>query len=125
MNMVKRDLDKVLNVIDELTRKSEKVLPQPCDGELYDDWNEMDYVAKLMEEVSEVAKATADVMHSDGYNKRIMLLAELTDVIVIATSYADALGFDEDDRQDMMISINESNTTRDGGRRIRQEDDNE
>lgn len=125
MNMVKRDLDKVLNVIDELTRKSEKVLPQPCDGELYDDWNEMDYVAKLMEEVSEVAKATADVMHSDGYNKRIMLLAELTDVIVIATSYADALGFDEDDRQDMMISINESNATRDGGRRIRQEDDEE
>lgn len=125
MNMVKRDLDKVLNVIDELTRKSEKVLPQPCDGELYDDWNKMDYVAKLMEEVSEVAKATADVMHSDGYNKRIMLLAELTDVIVIATSYADALGFDEDDRQDMMISINENNATRDGGRRIRQEDDNE
>lgn len=125
MNMVKRDLDKVLNVIDELTRKSEKVLPQPCDGELYDDWNEMDYVAKLMEEVSEVAKATADVMHSDGDNERIMLLAELTDVIVMATSYADALGFDEDDRQDMMISINESNATRDGGRRIRQEDDNE
>lgn len=125
MNMVKRDLDKVLNVIDELTRKSEKVLPQPCDGELYDDWNEMDYVAKLMEEVSEVAKATADVMHSDGDNERIMLLAELTDVIVIATSYADALGFDEEDRQDMMISINESNATRDGGRRIRQEDDNE
>ena len=125
MNMVKRDLDKVLNVIDELTRKSEKVLPQPCDGELYDDWNKMDYVAKLMEDVSEVAKATADVMHSDGYNKRIMLLAELTDVIVIATSYADALGFDEDDRQDMMISINESNATRDGGRRIRQEDDEE
>ena len=125
MNMVKRDLDKVLNVIDELTRKSEKVLPQPCDGELYDDWDEMDYVAKLMEEVSEVAKATADVMHSDGDNERIMLLAELTDVIVIATSYADALGFDEDDRQDMMISINESNATRDGGRRIRQEDDNE
>ena len=125
MNMVKRDLDKVLNVIDELTRKSEKVLPQPCDGELYDDWNEMDYVAKLMEEVSEVAKATADVMHSDGDNERIMLLAELTDVIVIATSYADALGFDEDDRQDMMISINESNATRDGGRRIRQEDDEE
>ena len=125
MNMVKRDLDKVLNVIDELTRKSEKVLPQPCDGELYDDWNEMDYVAKLMEEVSEVAKATADVMHSDGDNERIMLLAELTDVIVIATSYADALGFDEEDRQDMMISINESNATRDGGRRIRQEDDEE
>ena len=125
MNMVKRDLDKVLNVIDELTRKSEKVLPQPCDGELYDDWNEMDYVAKLMEEVSEVAKATADVMHSDGDNERIMLLAELTDVIVMATSYADALGFDEEDRQDMMISINESNATRDGGRRIRQEDDNE
>lgn len=125
MNMVKRDLDKVLNVIDELTRKSGKVLPQPCDGELYDDWNEMDYVAKLMEEVSEVAKATADVMHSDGYNKRITLLEELTDVIVIATSYADALGFDEDDRQDMMISINVSNATRDGGRRIRQEDDEE
>lgn len=125
MNMVKRDLDKVLNVIDELTRKSEKVLPQPCDGELYDDWNLMDYVAKLMEEVSEVAKATADVMYSDGDNERIMLLAELTDVIVIATSYADALGFDEDDRQDMMISINESNATRDGGRRIRQEDDEE
>ena len=123
--MVKRDLDKVLNVIDELTRKSEKVLHQPCDGELYDDWNEMDYVAKLMEEVSEVAKATADVMHSDGDNERIMLLAELTDVIVIATSYAAALGFYEEDRQDMMISINESNATRDGGRRIRQEDDNE
>ena len=125
MNMVKRDLDKVLNVIDELTQKAAKVLPRPCDGELYEDWNEMDYVAKLMEEVSEVAKATADVMHSDGDNERIMLLAELTDVIVIATSYADALGFDEDDRQDMMISINESNATRDGGRRIRQEDDNE
>ena len=125
MNMVKRDLDKVLNVIDELTQKAAKVLPRPCDGELYEDWNEMDYVAKLMEEVSEVAKATADVMHSDGDNERIMLLAELTDVIVIATSYADALGFDEEDRQDMMISINESNATRDGGRRIRQEDDNE
>ena len=123
--MQKKDIDLIFDVIDELTQKSEKVLPQPCDGERYDDWNEMDYVAELMEEVSEVAKATADVMHSDGYNKRIMLLAELTDVIVIATSYADALGFDEDDRQDMMISINESNATRDGGRRIRQEDDNE
>ena len=123
--MQKKDIDLIFDVIDELTQKAAKVLPRPCDGELYEDWNEMDYVAKLMEEVSEVAKATADVMHSDGYNKRIMLLAELTDVIVIATSYADALGFDEDDRQDMMISINESNATRDCGRRIRQEDDNE
>ena len=123
--MQKKDIDLIFDVIDELTQKAAKVLPRPCDGELYDDWNEMDYVAELMEEVSEVAKATADVMHSDGYNKRIMLLAELTDVIVIATSYADALGFDEDDRQDMMISINESNATRDGGRRIRQEDDEE
>ena len=123
--MQKKDIDLIFDVIDELTQKAAKVLPRPCDGELYEDWNEMDYVAKLMEEVSEVAKATADVMHSDGYNKRIMLLAELTDVIVIATSYADALGFDEDDRQDMMISINESNATRDGGRRIRQEDDEE
>ena len=123
--MQKKDIDLIFDVIDELTQKAAKVLPRPCDGELYEDWNEMDYVAKLMEEVSEVAKATADVMHSDGYNKRIMLLAELTDVIVIATSYADALGFDEEDRQDMMISINESTATRDGGRRIRQEDDNE
>ena len=123
--MQKKDIDLIFDVIDELTQKAAKVLPRPCDGELYEDWNEMDYVAKLMEEVSEVAKATADVMHSDGDNERIMLLAELTDVIVIATSYADALGFDEDDRQDMMISINESNATRDGGRRIRQEDDNE
>ena len=123
--MQKKDIDLIFDVIDELTQKAAKVLPRPCDGELYEDWNEMDYVAKLMEEVSEVAKATADVMHSDGDNERIMLLAELTDVIVIATSYADALGFDEDDRQDMMISINESNATRDGGRRIRQEDDEE
>ena len=123
--MQKKDIDLIFDVIDELTQKAAKVLPRPCDGELYEDWNEMDYVAKLMEEVSEVAKATADVMHSDGDNERIMLLAELTDVIVIATSYADALGFDEDDRQDMMISINESNATRDCGRRIRQEDDNE
>ena len=123
--MQKKDIDLIFDVIDELTQKAAKVLPRPCDGELYEDWNGMDYVAKLMEEVSEVAKATADVMHSDGDNERIMLLAELTDVIVIATSYADALGFDEDDRQDMMISINESNATRDGGRRIRQEDDNE
>ena len=123
--MQKKDIDLIFDVIDELTQKAAKVLPRPCDGELYDDWNEMDYVAKLMEEVSEVAKATADVMHSDGDNERIMLLAELTDVIVIATSYADALVFDEEDRQDMMISINESNATRDGGRRIRQEDDEE
>ena len=123
--MQKKDIDLIFDVIDELTQKAAKVLPRPCDGELYEDWNEMDYVAKLMEEVSEVAKATADVMHSDGDNERIMLLAELTDVIVIATSYADALGFDEEDRQDMMISINESNATRDGGRRIRQEDDEE
>ena len=123
--MQKKDIDLIFDVIDELTQKAAKVLPRPCDGELYEDWNEMDYVAKLMEEVSEVAKATADVMHCDGDNERIMLLAELTDVIVIATSYADALGFDEEDRQDMMISINESNATRDGGRRIRQEDDNE
>lgn len=123
--MQKKDIDLIFDVIDELTQKAAKVLPRPCDGELYEDWNEMDYVAKLMEEVSEVAKATADVMHSDGDNERIMLLAELTDVIVMATSYADALGFDEEDRQDMMISINESNATRDGGRRIRQEDDNE
>ena len=123
--MQKKDIDLIFDVIDELTQKAAKVLPRPCDGELYEDWNEMDYVAKLMEEVSEVAKATADVMHSDGDNERIMLLVELTDVIVIATSYADALGFDEEDRQDMMISINESNATRDGGRRIRQEDDNE
>ena len=33
------------------------ILPHPCDGPLYEDWDEGDYVMKVVEEVGEMAEA--------------------------------------------------------------------
>lgn len=100
-----------------LTAK-EAVLPRPCDGPLYERWSPDTYANKLEEETDEVNEALFNWEQKKGTLKEIG--EELTDVIIISTSFLNALGFDYAARQKLMREKNESNGKRDGGKRFAQ-----
>ena len=102
-----------------------KVLPHPCDGELYKDCGTFDYLCKIAEEYNEVMQASlqynnalARGLKSAVIEKRHLML-ECTDLIVAVTSYMDKLGCVEKARQQYMKQVNQSNAKRDGGRRFK------
>ena len=102
-----------------------KVLPHPCDGELYKDCGTFDYLCKIAEEYNEVMQASlqynnalARGLKSAVIEKRRLML-ECTDLIVAVTSYMDKLGCVEKARQQYMKQVNWSNSQRDGGRRFK------
>lgn len=98
------------------------VLPHPCDGELYKDWLLVEYIAKVLEEANEVVDAYIDLVKDPKNPERIKHLAdECTDVQVAATGVMHKLGYGEEERQHVMKEINESNATRDGGKRFKSE----
>ncbi|WP_295630368.1 DUF3310 domain-containing protein [uncultured Mitsuokella sp.] len=100
-----------------LTAK-EAVLPRPCDGPLYERWSPDTYANKLEEEIDEVNEALFNWEQTKGTLKEVG--EELTDVIIISTSFLNALGFDYAARQKLMREKNESNGKRDGGKRFAQ-----
>lgn len=92
------------------------VLPHPCDGPLYADCNYSQYADKIDEELNEVCRALADF--ESGKGTLDDLGGELTDVIIVCTSFLNALGIDCEARQELMRRKNESNRKRDNGMRF-------
>lgn len=97
---------------------SEVVLPRPCDGPLYKDWTPDIYLNKLEEETEEVFDAVMDWKSKGAELDEVA--KELTDVIIISTSFLNALGYDLAARQELMREKNASNAKRNGGRRFAQ-----
>lgn len=97
---------------------SEVVLPRPCDGPLYKDWTPDIYLNKLEEETKEVFDAVMDWKSKGAELDEVA--KELTDVIIISTSFLNALGYDLAARQELMRDKNASNAKRNGGRRFAQ-----
>lgn len=95
------------------------VLPKPCNGPKYDDWDVNDYFKKVMEEVGEVCEAYADFTLKNSPKKRKNFLRECTDVIVAITSLMNKAGADLNERQLLMNEVNNSNATRDNGKRFK------
>lgn len=99
----------------------EAVLPRPCDGPLYAKWTPQDYYYKLCEETKEVWDALEKWAKAGCVQEAKQEVGEeLTDVIIISTSFLNALGFDYAARQKLMREKNESNGKRDGGKRFAQ-----
>lgn len=100
------------------------VLPHPCDGPLYAEWTDDDYLMKVMEEVNEVVEAHNDLKHAkssdDITNCKDHLFQECTDVITAVTGFMHKLGCDEEHRQMYQKLINHSNSVRDNGKSFKQ-----
>ena len=96
----------------------DKILPQPCNGPLYDNWTPDELLNKVYEEVDELEREIW--MNKDGRNlKRVCL--EATDAITALTTLLDRIGCNEEMRQEYQREVNESNARRDGGQRIRRD----
>lgn len=105
-----------------------KVLPHPCDGEMYKDCGTFDFLCKIAEEYNEVMQASLEINNTEISNTNYPvqmkkaerhLMLECTDLIVAVTSYMDKLGCDEKARQQYMRQVNWSNSQRDGGKRFK------
>lgn len=105
---------------------ADKVLPKPCNGELYASWTEIDYLLKIGEEYGEVCEAARKLRlcydTKEAAELYICLMAECQDLITSVTSYQEKMQFDENMRQQMQRHINHSNSIRDNGTRFRMED---
>lgn len=97
-----------------------KILPLPCNGELYDNWTADDYMAKVTEEYNELLEAFANYKNGIDKGRELYDLAcESTDLIIATTSLQEKVGLKEKSRQAYMIVKNSSNLERDDGKRIR------
>lgn len=111
-----------------------KVLPHPCNGEMYKDCGPFGFLCKIAEEYNEVVQASLE--YKKEYKAKYYpaddessfcrikdaethLAMECTDLIVAVTSYMEKLGFDEKARQQYMRQVNWSNSQRDGGKRFK------
>ena len=101
---------------------TEKVLPQPCNGPLYNDCSLTDFLNKIYEEVNETESALRIVKDHNTSENRERVFLEATDVITATTSLLERLGCNEQMRQEYQRRVNESNAVRDGGMRIRKAD---
>lgn len=121
------------------------ILPHPCDGTFYKDWTLSDWLLKVCEETGEAVKAkkvyqkalsdyltACSCLHNEvndrlqeAQNARHELCKELTDVITASTSALAFLGADLDERQRLQKEINDSNASRDGGRRFQEGENHE
>ena len=95
------------------------VLPKPCDGDKFKDWDVHDYLKKAMEEVGEAWDAYGSYELEPTQGHRKAFLRECTDVIVAFTSLMNKAGADLNERQLLMNEVNHSNATRDNGQRFK------
>ena len=107
----------------EKMKMTDKVLPMPCNGELYASWTEIDYLLKIGEEYGEVCEAARKLRlchdTKEAAELYIKLMAECQDLITAVTSYQEKMQFDEKMRQQMTRSINHRNKVRNDGKRIK------
>ena len=114
--------------IEELKRENDRLKanvdtgdmtkPQPCTK--YSDAGVVAWIAKLVEETSEVvqeAKLLNEIKNREALlrvaaDTRERLVLELTDVITVCTSWLDALGCDSVMREEAQRRVNEKNKKR-------------
>ena len=124
------DKEKIMSAYDEVYKagyeagRKSVVLPHPCNGPLYDNWTPPEYLKKMKEEYKEIVNAFKDLELSIGDTEDIKelrkhLFWECVDLQTITVSFMEMLGCKEEERQQITREVNESNATRDGGKRIR------
>lgn len=96
----------------------DKILPQPCNGPLYDGLPPDAFLDKVQEEVDELDDELAKFTH--GHNNFNEVCLEVTDAITALTTLLDRIGCNEHMRQEYQRRVNDSNAKRDGGRRVKQ-----
>ena len=113
----------VLNMMKQIENDKETVvLPQPCNGPLYDKATLGDHLGKVFEELYELYEAVAQYTNDpDSVKNYNHMCLEATDVITATTTLLDRIGCNEEMRQEYQRQVNQSNAVRDGGQRIRRD----
>ena len=111
----------VLNMMKQIENDKETVvLPQPCNGPLYDKATLGDHLGKVFEELYELYEAVAQYTNDpDSVKNYDHMCLEATDGITALTTLLEYVKCDESMRQEYQRRVNDSNAVRDGGQRIR------
>ena len=111
----------VLNMMKQIDNdEATVVLPQPCNGPLYDKATLGDHLGKVFEELYELYEAVAQYTNDpDSVKNYDHMCLEATDGITALTTLLEYVKCDESMRQEYQRSVNHSNAVRDGGRRVR------
>jgi hypothetical protein len=92
------------------------VLPQPCNGPLYDKATLGDHLGKVFEELCELSEAVAQYTNDpDSVKNYDHMCLEATDGITALTTLLEYVKCDESMRQEYQRRVNHSNAVRDGG----------
>ena len=110
------DIGDALNAMHQIAAGT--ILPRPCNGPLYDDWEFTTYIHKMREELAEIESAYKHINYGNGATIDHMCL-EATDGITALTTLLEYVKCDESMRQEYQCRVNHSNAVRDGGRRVR------
>ena len=119
---IDRDICEIKKSVKRTEKKKPLLLlaiPKPCNGELYKDWTLEDYTKKVDEEHAEMVEAFVMWRAMGEEAGRHKFLRECTDTIVAITSLMDKAGADLNERQLLMNEVNNSNATRDNGKRFK------
>ena len=111
----------VLNMMKQIENDKETVvLPQPCNGPLYDNATLGDHLGKVFEEIYELSEAVVQYTNDpDSVKNYDHMCLEATDGITALTTLLEYVKCDESMRQEYQHRVNHSNAVRDGGRRVR------
>lgn len=111
----------VLNMMKQIENdKATVVLPQPCNGPLYDKETLGCHLAKVSEEICELYEAVAEYVSDPNSVKNYdHMCLEATDGITALTTLLEYVKCDESMRQEYQRRVNHSNAVRDGGLRVR------
>ena len=111
----------VLNMMKQIENdEATVVLPQPCNGPLYDKATLGDHLGKVFEELYELYEAVAQYTNDpDSVKNYDHMCLEATDGITALTTLLEYVKCDESMRQEYQRRVNHSNAVRDGGRRVR------
>ena len=113
------DIGDALNAIHQIAA-SDPILPQPCNGPLYDKATLGDHLGKVFEELYELYEAVAQYTNDpDSVKNYDHMCLEATDGITALTTLLEYVKCDESMRQEYQRRVNHSNAVRDGGRRVR------
>lgn len=129
---LRKELQAFKNDKQFLERLQETVTrPHPCDGELYKNWSLEDYLCKTKEEHDEMVEAYIDwrfILHTSSIghtpSKEVQkaydhFMKECCDEIIAVTGLMDKAKCNAEQRAKYMNEVNQSNATRDGGRRFK------
>ena len=111
----------VLNMMKQIENdEATAVLPQPCNGPLYDKATLGDHLGKVFEELYELSEAVVQYTNDpDSVKNYDHMCLEATDGITALTTLLEYVKCDESMRQEYQRRVNHSNAVRDGGQRVR------